>query len=368
VPLPAVEEPATSPIWRQYIGVKRRHANAIVFFRMGDFYETFEEDAKLCARELDLTLTSKPMGSGLRVPLAGIPHHAVDSYVARLVNKGYRVAIAEQMADPASVKGLVPREVTRVVTPGTAIDEALLAGSENNYLVAALSDGERVGIARIDVSTGEFVTQQCAPAELRDELLRIGPRELLAGGALELGPGFPAPQPLGGDALDDEQAADELLRHFGAATLEPFGCAALPLAICAAAAVLRYLRDTQPAVVTGVTRLATADARGWMTLDAQTTRNLELFGSGRVGSRDGGLIAAIDRTRTPMGARLLRRWLSRPLVAVEPIRARLCSVAWLAERETLRGLLLATLARSGDLERLTTRCGANAAKPRELHS
>lgn len=360
------EETATTPIWQQYLGVKRRYPSAIVLFRLGDFYETFEDDAKLCARELGLTLTSRSMGKDLRVPLAGIPYHTVEGYLAKLVAKGYRVAVCEQMADPSTVKGLVPREVARVVTPGTVIEDALLSGKENSYLAVVVGDGELAGLARIDVSTGEFVTQQLAQTALRDELLRIGPREVLAGGAVTLGAEFPPATPLSGATLDDETAAAELLAHFGASTLEPFGCARLPLAICAAAAVLRYLRDNQPAVLPVITRLSTADARGSMTLDPQTVRNLEIFAAGRAGGRDGSLLAVLDATRTPMGARLLRSRLARPLVDPAAINQRLDAVGWLHERGTLRARVLAALGRTGDIERLVTRCAARASSPRDL--
>ncbi len=357
----------TTPIWRQYLGVKRRYPQAIVFFRLGDFYETFEEDARICARELEITLTSKVLGRDFRVPLAGIPYHAVDGYLAKLIAKGFKVAVCEQMADPATTKGLVPREVTRVVTPGTVLDEQLLEAGANNYLAAAVCDGERAGLAAIDVSTGQFTTCELPAAEFAAELLRLGPRELLTAGALpELPAGVPAGTGLGGAALDDERAADELRRHFGVQTLDGYGCAGKPLAVCAAAAILRYLAENQPAVLSQVTQLATLEPRGWMPLDPQTARNLELFEAARGGGRAGSLLAAIDGTRTPMGARLLRRRLGRPLTDVDEIRRRLDAVAWCYERGRLRAGLLSALGRTGDLERAITRIGSGAATPREL--
>ncbi|HZQ36804.1 MAG TPA: DNA mismatch repair protein MutS, partial [Dehalococcoidia bacterium] len=357
----------TTPIWRQYLGVKRRYPHAIVFFRLGDFYETFEEDARICARELEITLTSKVLGRDFRVPLAGIPYHAVDGYLARLIAKGYKVAVCEQMADPATTKGLVPREVTRVVTPGTVLDEQLLEAGANNYLAAAVCDGERAGLAAIDVSTGQFTTAELPALELAAELLRLAPRELLTAGALPELPGsLPSAAALGGAALDDERAADELQRHFGVRTLEGFGCAGKPLAVCAAAAILRYLGENQPAVVAQVTQLATLEPRGWMPLDPQTARNLELFEAARGGGKAGSLLAAIDGTKTPMGARLLRRRLGRPLTDVEEIRRRLDAVTWCHERGQLRAGLLTALARVGDLERAITRIAAGSTAPREL--
>ncbi len=357
----------TTPIWRQYLGVKRQYPHAIVFFRLGDFYETFEDDARLCARELEITLTSKVLGRDFRVPLAGIPYHAVDSYLAKLIAKGYKVAVCDQMADPATTKGLVPREVVRVVTPGTVLDEQLLDVRANNYLAAAISDGERAGLASIDVSTGQFQTAQIDALELAAELQRLDPRELLIAGAVsDLPAGLPPPTALGGAALDDERASDELLRHFGVLTLEGFGCAGKPLAVCAAAAILRYLAENQPAVLSQVTQLATSSAQGWMPLDPQTTRNLELFEAGRNGGKAGSLLTAIDGTKTPMGARLMRQRLARPLTDASAIHRRLDAVQWCYERGALRGALLAALARVGDLERLIVRVGAGGGSPRDL--
>jgi DNA mismatch repair protein MutS len=360
----------TTPIWRQYLDIKRKYPHAIVLFRLGDFYETFEDDAKLCARELEITLTSKVLGKSFRVPLAGIPYHAVDGYLARLVSRGFKVAVAEQMADPATVKGLVPREVVRVVTPGTVIEEQLLDQRANNFLAAAVSDGERAGLAYIDVSTGQFVTAELDATELVDELRRLEPRELLLAGALPPldGPvdSKVATTQLGGQALDDELASEELLRHFGAASLDAYGCAGRPLAVCAAAAIVGYLRENQPAVLPQITQLATSDDSRWMTLDLQTQRNLELFEASRRGGRQGSLLEAIDETRTPMGARLLRQRLARPLLRVDEIEVRLDAVAWCFARGALRAQLLGLLGKVGDLERLTTRAGAGSATPRDL--
>ncbi len=358
----------TTPVWRQYLDVKRRYPHAIVMFRLGDFYETFEDDAKTCARELEIVLTSKVLGRNFRVPLAGIPYRSLDSYLAKLIAKGYKVAVCEQMADPSSVKGLVPREVTRVVTPGTVLDDQLLDSRSNNFLAAMVCDSEHAGLAYIDISTGQFVTSQFAVSDLADELIRIRPRELLAGGAVPPLPTAITPSitQLGGEALDDELAAEELLRHFGASTLEAYGCARLPFAVCSAGAILRYLGENQPAVLPQVTQLSTSDGTAWMTLDPQTQRNLELFEAGRRGGREGSLLSIIDETRTPMGARLLRQWLGRPLITVQAIDGRLDAVQWFFERGARRSQLLSALTKVGDLERLITRAGAGTASPRDI--
>ncbi len=359
-----------TPLWDQYQAIKRRYPHAIVLFRLGDFYETFQEDARICARELEITLTTKVLGKNLRVPLAGIPHHAVDGYLTKLIGKGYKVAVCEQMADPATVKGLVPREVTRVVTPGTVLDDRLLDGRSNNFLAAAVCDGENAGLAYIDVSTGQFVTAQIAATDLPDELYRLEPRELLLVGAVPPLPSLKtaSTSQLGEEALDDELASEDLLRHFRARSLEGYGCANQPLAICAAAAILRYLSENQPGVLSQVSQLSTSDGAAWMTLDPQTQRNLELFEAGRGGGREGSLLATIDRTATPMGARLLRQRLGRPLLHAGEINGRLDAVEWFHARGPLRGRLLAILSRVGDVERLVTRCGAGGAAPRDVHS
>jgi DNA mismatch repair protein MutS len=407
-----------SPIRQQYLSVKREHPDALLFFRMGDFYEMFDDDAELAARELEITLTKRDWGRGERTAMAGVPHHAAQGYIARLIAKGHRVAVCEQVSDPALSKGLVEREVVRVVTPGTIVDPAMLAAKRNNYLAAAVLSRDAVGLAYADITTGEFAcTQFAAPqpeVALVQELARVQPAEALiettaprrmtlprGGAALS-----PGPSPKGGGEAEPEaepeaeQAGDggtlaerlsgldgrlptvvtpfdarnfredvareRLREHFGVASLEAFGCERLPLAIRAAGAVIAYLRETQRDALAQMTALETYSASGFMTLDAHTRRNLELFESGRGGSVHGSLLWVLDATSTPMGGRLLRRWLAEPLLDLGRLRRRQDAVAAGVAESILRARLIPLLSRVGDLERLINRVVQRIAMPRDL--
>ncbi len=356
-----------TPIRRQYLEVKRRYPRAIVFFRLGDFYETFDDDAKLCARELDLVLTSRPLGKHLRVPMAGIPAHALNTYLARLIARGYHVAICDQVGDPATAKGLVERQVTRVVTPGTVLTDDLLRGPAANYLAAVVPGPQGWGLAYAEVSTGEFVTAQLGADELAAELARLRPAEIVAPEGADL----PAPEGVpravaDPRATDPEWAAERLKEHFGVASLEAYGCASLPLAICAAAAVVAYLGETQPAAAGALAGLRTADPCHTMTLDAQTRRHLELFEPGREVGQRPTLLTAVDRTRTAMGLRLLRQRLGQPLRDPAAINRRLDAVEWFVHDGLARAQVREALARVPDLERLLNRTVSGVATPRDL--
>ncbi len=375
-----------TPIRRQYLDIKRRYPHAIVLFRLGDFYETFDDDAKLCARELDITLTSKPMGKNVRVPLAGIPYHALDGYLARLIAKGYKVAICEQMTDPATAKGLVDRQVVRVVTPGTVIEGHLLDERANNYLVALAfgpppkghhaSEPPQAGIAYVDVSTGEFATAQLDADAVAAELSRLRPAELLLAegvdppasvlpaGALPVG-GFPLTR-VEPDSFELDTATACLIDHFGVASLAAFGCDRLPLAAGAAGAVLAYLRENQKGALSHVAALSVYNPTRFMLLDAQTRRNLELFSGSRNEDRRNSLLDVLDLTRTALGARLLRRWLGQPLLDVAAIGRRQDGVAWFHESAVRRGTVGELLAKMPDLERLLSRIASGVALPREV--
>ncbi len=366
-----------TPIRRQYLDIKRRYPHAIVLFRLGDFYETFDDDAKLCARELDLTLTSKPMGKNVRVPLAGIPYHALDGYLARLIAKGYKVAICEQMGDPATAKGLVDRQVVRVVTPGTVIEGHLLDERANNYLVALAleppakrgrsgSSEPRVGLAYVDISTGEFAATQLDQAALAAELSRLRPAELLLCEGTEPPATDATVTPLEPYCFEAETARSVLLEHFEVASLAAFGCDEMPLATCAAGAVIHYLRENQKAALGHVSALSTYNPTRFMLLDAQTRRNLELFGGSRDGDRRNSLLGVLDLTRTALGGRLLRRWLGQPLLDVDAIRERQDGVAWFYESAVRRGAAGEVLAKMPDFERLLSRISSNMALPREV--
>jgi len=365
----AVAQPdATTPVRRQYLEIKRRYPDAVVFFRLGDFYETFDDDARLCARELDITLTTRPIGKNQRVPLAGVPYHALDGYVAKLIAKGHKIAVCDQVGEPPAGRGMLERRVTRVLTPGTLVEDNLLDGRRNNFLVAIVGVAPSFGLAYLDASTGAFGVTCVSVQELRAELQRIQPAEILSLGTEPqlLAEICDSVTELPAWASAERRAAEFLLEHFCSATLEPYGCAGLPLAICAAAAALRYLGDTQPAAVELVTRLSTYSLDDAMALDPQTLRNLEIFAGGRTGTRDGSLIGVMDTTRTAMGGRLLRQRLSRPLIDPTAIDARLEEVGWFVERGLARERLLSMLARVPDLDRLLTRVATGRSNPREV--
>jgi len=374
--------PVPTPIRRQYLDIKRRYPHAIVFFRMGDFYETFDDDAKLVADELEITLTTKPMGKGLRVPLAGIPYHALDGYLSRLIAKGYKVAICEQTSDPATSKGLVDRDVVRVVTPGTVLDGGLLDERANNYLVALVPPLNRaarngstawddpasvVGIAYADVSTGEFVAGEVSGGELAGELTRLRPAELLLPEEVGAPAGVEATiSQLPPDGLLVEVAEAALREHFGVASSEAFGLAGQPAGVMAAGALLQYLRENQAGTLQHVTELTAYRPEGYMALDAASRRNLELFAGGRAGRREHSLIGVLDLTETPMGARLLSRRIGQPLVELAPIEARLDLVQHFHGSAVRRGKARGVLDSVPDIERLVGRVVAGLGSPRDL--
>ena len=359
---------ATTPLRRQYLEIKRRFPDVLLFFRLGDFYETFDEDARVASRELGITLTSRELGKGQRVPMAGIPYHALDSYLGKLINGGYKVAICEQTSDPVASKGLVDREVVRVVTPGTVVEPVLLEQKANNYLAAIVQDEEEAGIAYADITTSEFTTTQLPIEEVAMELDRLRPSELLLSKGATVPDGWRvAPQTLLDSACFDREAAQErLLRHFRADSLEGYGCAGLPLAVQAAGAILAYMGETQPGALAQITGLSTYSTRAYMTLDPQTRRNLELFQGGRWASAEHSLLKALDATRTAMGGRLQRRWLGQPLLDREALKRRLDAVEWLVGHPLPRGRAIALMGGIADLERLCNRVRGHLASPREL--
>ncbi len=360
------DERVETPIRRQYLDIKRRYPHAIVFFRLGDFYETFDEDALLCARELEIALTSRPVGKGQRVPLAGIPYHALNSYLGKLISKGYKVAICEQVSDPSAGRGLVQREVVRVVTPGTVLEENLLDQQTNNYLAALAIEDGIAGLAYVDITTGEFATTQFPAEAAQAELDRLRPAELLVPKGQVAPDGFTAITGVDFELFDQRQAAEMLLGHFAAESLEAFGCHSLPLATAAAGAVVSYLQENQRAVLPNVSRLSTYNTQAYMALDAQTRRNLELFAEIREGKRDGSLLGILDLTRTAMGARQLKQWLGQPLLSVEGIGQRQDKVTFFHASAIRRGRIATVLGRMPDVERLLGRINAGVASPRDL--
>lgn len=360
----------TTPVRRQYLNVKREHRDEILLFRMGDFYETFDDDARLLSRELEIALTSREFGKGQRVPLAGIPYHSLESSLARLIRKGYRVAICEQVSDPATSKGIVDREVVRVVTPGTIIEDALLEQKANNYLAALVVEADAVGLAWVDITTSEFATTQFAFSNLAVELARLMPSELLVPEGqddADLDEGVML-TPLTADAFHADWARETLLRHFGVASLESFGCEGQPLAVRAAGAVIDYLQDTQRGAVGQITTLYTYSTADYMVLDPQTRRNLELYEGGRWGMANASLLSVLDVTKTSMGGRLLRRWLGQPLLDVERLMRRQDAVEWFHRSALRRERVVMLLEAVSDMERLVNRVRGHNATPRDLVS
>ena len=356
---------ALTPLRKQYLRVKQKYPGAIVFFRLGDFYETFDEDAKVASRELDVVLTSREMGKGQRVPMAGIPHHALDNYLAKLINRGHKVAICEQLTPPG--KGLVERDVIRVVTPGTVVEPNLLASKSNNYLASVVITGEDAGIAYVDITTSEFATTQLPSERVMPELERLQPSEVLIP---EHASDY-AQLPFTLTRLDDywfdlEIAREALLERFAVASLEGYGCAGLPLAIRAAGALIHYVKETQKETLPQLSKLATYSTGSFMTLDGQTIRNLELFQGGRWGEVGNSILSIIDLTRTAMGGRLLKNWLGHPLLDLTMVSRRQEAVAGFYENSLARQRIISLLADIADLERLVNRVMSGRVMPREL--
>ena len=374
-----------TPVRRQYLKVKSAYPDAIVLFRMGDFYETFDGDAELAARELEITLTSRSMGKDIKVPMAGVPAHSLEPYLARLIKKGHKVAICEQLTDPATSRGLVERDVVRVVTPGTVFESSLLDEDTNNYLAALVEEGDQVGLAYVDITTGEFAATRLDREHLYPELARIAPSEILipAGDALpewlpeeeksrlakegdeNLGAGLPIVQ-VNPASFDLDLAGEALLSHYGIHTLESFGCENMPLVTRAAGAIVDYLSLTHKAVAPRLAALSVYSLERFMVLDTQTRRNLELFQAGRWESRELSLFAALDLTRTPMGGRMLRRWVGQPLLDEQELERRLDAVEHLVEDGLNRARVSETLSGVSDLERILGRLQTETAAPRDL--
>ena len=355
-----------TPVRRQYLRIKQSHPDAIVFFRLGDFYEAFDEDAKLISQELQIVLTSRSMGKGQRYPMAGIPHHALNGYLATLISRGHKVAICEQVSDPRTSQGLLEREVVRVVTPGTVIEPDLLEIKSNNYLVAMVSDGDRSGIAYVDITTSEFATTQINADQTLTELDRLNPSEIIVARNSGVGQLPVEPTRLDERWFELETARRILLDHFEVASLEGYGCAHLPLAIQAAGAIIHYLTETQKGALSQLPKLSTYSTESFMVLDAPTRRNLELFQPGQFGSSGVSILSVIDLTGTPMGGRLLRRWLGQPLLDLQRLNQRQEAVAWLVTNTARRIEIIDALKQIADLERLINRIRSGVVIPREL--
>ena len=354
-----------TPIRQQYLEIKHDYPNCILFFRLGDFYETFDEDAELTARELDIVLTSRSVGKGMRVPLAGIPYHAVENYLGRLIEKGYHVAICEQVGD-TPVKGLFPRKVVRVVTPGTVTEPALLPGDSNNYLVSVILGEKSASVSYADITTGEFAVTELPLEALRAELTRLHPAEVLYPDNQNWNDGFQGHwTPYPAWRFEPGKCEETLLTHFKSSTLEGFGVKGHGLSIRAAGAIIQYLKDTQPESLILLTSLRSYSINEFMTLDAATRRNLELDETLR-GERKGSLLGTLDQTVTPMGKRLIHQWVSQPLLNVDRIKRRQIGVQFFFDDGMRRAELRAALKPLADLERLVNRVLAGYAQPCDL--
>jgi DNA mismatch repair protein MutS len=365
-----------TPLMQQYFQARDERPGILLLMRVGDFYECYGEDAETIAAALNITLTRREDG-GQIIPMAGVPHHASERYVARLIRLGYRVALMDQVEDPKKAKGLVKRRVTRVMSKGTVFEDALLDAKSNNYLVAAVVEEPVSGLGVVDVSTGEFLTTELDGSNRADKLLeeicRIEPAEvLLPEGQNELAEfirqvtdapvSFYSPH----DAPRSRTARDILTTHFGTPSLRGFGCDDYTAGLEAAALVLEYLRETQTGALSHITSLSTYSTREFMTLDAPARRNLELTSSIADAGRSHSLLGVLDETLTPMGGRLLRRWLEEPLLDAERIQYRLDAVDELKNKEMLRDDMRELLRGVNDIERLVSRACAGLANARDI--
>jgi DNA mismatch repair protein MutS len=359
-----------TPIRQQYLDIKKKYPDAILFFRLGDFYETFDADAETTSRELDIVLTSRNVAKGMRIPMAGIPYHAAENYLSRLIERGYHVAICEQVGEQP-LKGLFPREVTRVVTPGTLLEPSLLKGDRNNYLASLFATHDSAGLAYTDISTGEFATTEWIGQDyltrVRAELARLQPSEVI----------LPVDCPVADQItyhkttlppwrFETGRAQEALKKQLQASTLDGFGLRGMQPAIQAAGALLQYLQDTQPAALQLLTSIHTYQLDSSMLLDVSTRRNLELTETIRGGTVEGSLLSILDCAVTPMGHRMMRAWVSKPLLDIPAIQGRQASVQWFVENGLVRKEFKQSLHAISDLERLVNRVTAGSAQPRDL--
>ncbi|SHH02586.1 DNA mismatch repair protein MutS [Thermosyntropha lipolytica DSM 11003] len=366
-----------TPMLEQYLEIKERHKDAILFFRLGDFYEMFFEDARIASRELEIVLTSRESGEE-KIPMCGVPYHSASNYIARLINKGYKVAICEQMEDPSQAKGIVKREVVRIITPGTVLEDVMLEEGSNNFLASVVQEAGIIGFAYIDVSTGEFkVTEwegEDAYIKLASELERIKPAEclLLEGDSLALREEdqlrigkiaftFLPPE-------DEAFTAGEklLLSHFGLSSLKGRGLENMSAGITAAAAILSFLKQTQKINLRHIRDLKVYTWADYVEIDLASRRNLELTSSLREGRREGSLLHVLDKCRTAMGKRMLKSWIEQPLCDLKTINRRLDAVEELKDNLDLRFNLKEILSHIYDLERIAGKIGSGLANPRDM--
>ena len=374
--LDEVDVSRLSPMMKLYVETKRQYADCILFYRLGDFYEMFFDDAILVSRELELTLTGKECGLDERAPMCGVPYHAVESYLNKLVANGHKVAIGEQVEDPKLAKGLVRREVVRIATPGTNLDTSALDAGRNNYLMSIICLSDRFGIASVDITTGSFlVTEADSRRRLRDEILRYNPAEIICNEALQMS-GLDLDEirntagstvfTLDASYFDSDGCRQEILDHFHVHSLQGIGLGDMECGSIAAGAVLRYLKETQMSELGNLTEITPYTIGKYMVLDSFTRRNLELTETMREKARRGSLLWVLDKTKTAMGARLLRSWIEQPLIDKEEIEERLEAVSQMCRNAITREEIREYLQPVYDLERLISRISYRSANPRDL--
>lgn len=356
-----------TPMMRQYVELKEKYSDCLLFFRLGDFYEMFFEDAKTASKELELVLTGRDCGLAERAPMCGVPYHSVDVYINKLIDKGYKVAICEQLEDPALAKGLVTRDVIRIITPGTVIEERMLEEGKNNYIASIHFENSAIGLAYADVSTGGFFACELqgsnALSQLIDELARLQPTQIIADESLFVQQVLTKRisskyylERYKEKAFQFASASERLRRHFRVASLRGFGCETLPVAVSAAGALMQYLEETQKNALSHIQSLRILDRTSYMNLDVSTRRNLELTQPlQHGGSKKSTLLYLLDQTKTAMGSRMLRDWIDRPLQRVDEINRRLSAVSIIFHDMALRKNLQQRLGGIYDIERLCSR-------------
>ncbi|MGI6712801.1 MAG: DNA mismatch repair protein MutS [Bacillota bacterium] len=368
-----------TPMMKQYQRIKENHKDAILFFRLGDFYEMFLEDAKIASRELEITLTSRDGGNNTKIPMCGIPYHAADGYLAKLINKGYRVAICEQVEDPKAAKGIVKREVVRIITPGTVLESNILNESKQNYLISIYSQDSKYALTYTDISTGEFMTTEIidnnSEQKLLDEIGRISPVECLLPSSLYHDKSFISKLSrvsstcitnLPEETFFYDHAVACIKKHFNVLSIESLGLSSLPLATCSIGAILQFLAETQKKDLFFLKQLRIYSTSSFMLIDHNTRRNLELTSTIRGGKKQGSLLWVCDRTVSALGARLIKQWIEKPLLDPDTICDRLNAVEELINNIFIREDLRGKLKKIYDLERLISRISFGSANPRDL--
>ena len=356
-----------TPARKQYLRIKSEHPEEILLFRMGDFYETFDDDARVISKQLDIALTTRGMGKGKPIPLAGIPYHALEGYLAKLIKAGNRVAICEQVGEASTSRGLIEREVVRVVTPGTVIEDSLIERGANNYLAAVITSNEVAGLSYVDITTGEFMATELSIGALNEEIERINPSEIIVDKELDdSSNGYSSITRLSQFDLDLSSSTRILLDHFEVTSLVPYGCENMPLATKASASIINYLSGVQKSSLSQIKSLTTYSINDFMIVDSTTRKNLELFNGGRQEDSEASLRWVLDLAETPMGSRLIKQWIGRPSLNIQELLARQNLVEWFCENSMPRAKIRGIFNNIPDLERIINKVRGGNAGPRDL--